>query len=115
MRPVRTSEDAPAYPAVVRAILADLRRLVETESPSSDLDAVEHSAHVVAELVYERLGRRPRTVCVTTIFEVFVHWAEESVRPSCERPMRAPDRSDIKGNRARAHGRRVGNIDNLLM
>ncbi|MET3953722.1 glutamate carboxypeptidase [Rhodococcus sp. OAS809] len=72
MRPVRTSEDAPAYPAVVRAILADLRRLVETESPSSDLDAVEHSAHVVAELVYERLGRRPEILCVQGVHHVLL-------------------------------------------
>ncbi|WP_193555835.1 M20/M25/M40 family metallo-hydrolase [Plantibacter flavus] len=40
-------------------MLADLQRLVETESPSGDHAAVAASAAVVAELVEQRLGRAP--------------------------------------------------------
>lgn len=72
MPSVHTSEDASTYPAGVRAILTDLRRLVETESPSSDLDAVEHSAHAVAELIFERLGRRPEILCVQGVHHVLL-------------------------------------------
>ncbi|MGW0703299.1 M20 family metallopeptidase [Streptomyces sp. NPDC002867] len=38
------------------AMLADLRRLVEVESPSRDLAALEESAEAVAEILEKRLG-----------------------------------------------------------
>ena len=38
------------------AMLADLRALVEAESPSLQLDAIEHSAAALAELIERRLG-----------------------------------------------------------
>jgi glutamate carboxypeptidase len=46
------------------ALLADLRELVECESPSSDLAAVERSADVVARLGTERLGVAPERIVV---------------------------------------------------
>ena len=46
------------------ALLADLRQLVECESPSSDLAAVERSADLVARLGTERLGEAPERIVV---------------------------------------------------
>lgn len=43
-------------------LLSDLRRLVEVESPSSDLAAVAEGARTVADVVEQRLGRRPETI-----------------------------------------------------
>lgn len=40
-------------------LLADIRELVEIESPSSDLDAVARSAEVVARLGAAHLGAPP--------------------------------------------------------
>ncbi|MGW5238726.1 M20 family metallopeptidase [Monashia sp. NPDC004114] len=45
-------------------LLADLRDLVECESPSSDLAAVERSADLVARLGTERLGLAPERIVV---------------------------------------------------
>lgn len=45
-------------------MLADLQRLIEVETPSHDLAAVARGAQVVADLVDERLGRRPETIVV---------------------------------------------------
>jgi glutamate carboxypeptidase len=46
------------------ALLADLRELVECESPSSDLAAVERSADVVARLGTDRLGAAPERIVI---------------------------------------------------
>ncbi len=46
------------------ALLADLRELVECESPSNDLAAVERSADLVARLGTERLGLAPERIVV---------------------------------------------------
>lgn len=48
--------------ALVPDLLSDLRRLVEVETPSSDLAAVAAGAAVVADVVEERLGARPETI-----------------------------------------------------
>ncbi|KRF41188.1 M20 family metallopeptidase [Terrabacter sp. Soil810] len=45
-------------------LLADLRELVECESPSDDLAAVERSADLVARLGTERLGLAPERIVV---------------------------------------------------
>jgi len=46
----------------VPQMLADLERLILRETPSSDLAAVAAGAADVADLVHERLGRRPELV-----------------------------------------------------
>ncbi|MDR1387412.1 MAG: M20/M25/M40 family metallo-hydrolase [Propionibacteriaceae bacterium] len=46
------------------ALLRDLVRLVECESPSGDLDALAAGADLVAELGQRRLGRPPESVTV---------------------------------------------------
>lgn len=79
MQSAHISEDASTYPAGVRSILTDLRRLVETESPSSDLEAVKHSTHVVAELINERLGRRPEILCVQGVHHVLMRGSNARV------------------------------------
>lgn len=48
----------------VPELLRDLERLVTTESPSDDHQAVATSAAVVAELLEQRLGRTPETIVV---------------------------------------------------
>ncbi|WP_298887844.1 M20/M25/M40 family metallo-hydrolase [uncultured Serinicoccus sp.] len=64
---MNTAPDTPApllaaADAMVPDLLADLRRLVEVESPSADLAAVAEGAAVVADVVEKRLGRRPETI-----------------------------------------------------
>lgn len=58
----------PGLPAAARErlpqMLADLQRLIEVETPSHDLVAVARGAEVVADLVEERLGRRPEPIVV---------------------------------------------------
>jgi hypothetical protein len=46
----------------LEVLLADLRTLVEVESPSLDLPAVEQSAATLAALIEERLGSPPELV-----------------------------------------------------
>ena len=46
------------------ALLADVRELVECESPSADLAAVAHSAEVVAAVGTRRLGVEPERIVV---------------------------------------------------
>ena len=53
-------------------VLDDLRRLVEVESPSLDLDAVAKSAAAVADLVERRLGSAP--TLVDSVAGPHVHW-----------------------------------------
>ena len=53
-----TLGDTPRVEPALDALLADLRELVECESPSDDLAAVERSADLVARLGTERLGAR---------------------------------------------------------
>jgi glutamate carboxypeptidase len=48
----------------LQEILADLRRLIECESPSSDLEAVARSADLVAEIGASRLGVAPERIVV---------------------------------------------------
>lgn len=43
-------------------MVADLRRLVECESPSADLTAVAHSAEVVADVGSRLLGADPEAI-----------------------------------------------------
>jgi acetylornithine deacetylase/succinyl-diaminopimelate desuccinylase-like protein len=43
-------------------MLADLRLLVEVESPSRDVDALTRSAAVLADVIERRLGTPPRLV-----------------------------------------------------
>ena len=45
-------------------MLADIRRLVECESPSADLDAVARSAALVAQIGTDLLGQAPETILV---------------------------------------------------
>jgi glutamate carboxypeptidase len=53
-----------ADPHVIDAMLADLRVLVECESPSSDLEAVARSAHLVATVGTRLLGSSPETLVI---------------------------------------------------
>lgn len=57
----------------VDAMLEDLRTLVETESPSRDLDALTASAKAVAAILENRLGGR--AVLVESEAGPHVHWA----------------------------------------
>lgn len=54
------------------AMLDDLRRLVDIESPSHDIPAVEASAAAVAELLERLTGRAP--VLVDSLVGPHVHW-----------------------------------------
>ncbi|MFK5584935.1 MULTISPECIES: M20 family metallopeptidase [unclassified Serinicoccus] len=54
-------------------LLSDLRRLVEVESPSSDLAAVAEGARTVADVVEERLGRRPETIVEEGVTHLLLH------------------------------------------
>jgi glutamate carboxypeptidase len=56
----------------VEAMLADLGRLVEIESPSHELAAVTTSARVLAQLIEERLGSAPELVAGPA--GPHVHW-----------------------------------------
>ncbi|MEU1665280.1 M20 family metallopeptidase [Streptomyces sparsogenes] len=60
-------------------LLDDLSRLVRTESPSTDLDAVSRSARVVAGLVDERIGRRPEILSVDGVDHVLLRGADPKV------------------------------------
>ncbi|MET9698496.1 M20 family metallopeptidase [Streptomyces sp. NPDC006529] len=60
-------------PVSVDAMLEDLRTLVETESPSRDLDALSASAKVVAAVIESRLGGQ--AVLVETGAGPHVHWS----------------------------------------
>ncbi len=51
-------------PEVTAALLADIRRLVECESPSSDLNAVARSADLVAEIGSALLGADPDRIVI---------------------------------------------------
>jgi glutamate carboxypeptidase len=53
-------------------MLDDLRRLVEVESPSHDLDAIDRSAAAVGELITRRLGSPPELV--GSVAGPHVHW-----------------------------------------
>ncbi|MEU8921271.1 M20 family metallopeptidase [Kitasatospora sp. NPDC048545] len=57
----------------VEEMLDDLRRLVEVESPSRDLEALRASAGVVAEMIERRLGGR--AVLVESRVGPHVHWS----------------------------------------
>lgn len=67
----------------LRVMLADLARLVRTESPSTDLDAVRVSAHGVADLVEERLARRPQVIAVDGVHHVILRGAQPRVLILC--------------------------------
>ena len=59
-----TPRAGPGLEDRLEDLLADLRELVECESPSSDLAAVERSANLVARLGTERLGIAPERIVV---------------------------------------------------
>lgn len=56
----------------LEAMLEDLRRLVEVESPSRDLDALEASAMVLSEVMTRVLGHEPRLIASPA--GPHVHW-----------------------------------------
>lgn len=56
----------------IDAVLSDLRSLVEVESPSHDLDAIEESARAVATVIEQRLGSPPQFVA--GVAGPHVHW-----------------------------------------
>lgn len=60
----------------IEAMLADLRRLVEVESPSRDIEALDRSAAVLAELIHGRLGSAPTIVAGPA--GPHVHWSGRS-------------------------------------
>ena len=59
-----TLSDTPRAEPALDELLADLRELVECESPSDDLAAVERSADLVARIGTERLGVAPERIVV---------------------------------------------------
>ena len=63
----------------LQLMLADLARLVRAESPSSDLEAVRRSARIMADLVLERLSRRPEIVDVDGVHHVLLRGADPRV------------------------------------
>ena len=69
--PVAPSHFAPARFSTDE-MLEDLRRLVEIESPSHDLDAIDRSAAAVNELITRRLGTAPEIVASAA--GPHVHW-----------------------------------------
>jgi glutamate carboxypeptidase len=65
-----------AHPSVdvsVEAMVADLRRLVDVESPSRDLEALAASAGVVVKILQSRLGGR--AVVIGSEAGPHVHWS----------------------------------------
>lgn len=48
-------------------MIADIRRLVETETPSSDHAAVAQGAADIADLIHQRLGVRPETIVIDRV------------------------------------------------
>lgn len=67
-------------PAVdLHEFLADLERLVQVESPSTDRGAVARSARVVADVVERRLGRRPEIVRVDGVDHVVLRGCDSQV------------------------------------
>ncbi|GAB2459891.1 M20 family metallopeptidase [Nocardioides hungaricus] len=83
MQSVPTSDhttcQGAAEPGQLPPLLEDLARLVRSESPSSDLDAVRRSARVVADIVEERLGRRPEIVSLGGVDHVLLRGADPKV------------------------------------
>src|SRR4029077_2071051 len=59
-----TVADVDLPPPDLEGILADLRELIECESPSSDLAAVAQSADLVARIGTTRLGVAPERIVV---------------------------------------------------
>lgn len=74
-----TTGQSAAEPGQLSQLLEDLSRLVRTESPSSDLDAVSRSARVVADIVHERLGRRPEVLSLEGVDHVLLRGADPKV------------------------------------
>jgi len=67
------STDSPTVDSLsVEAMLDDLRTLVEIESPSLDLHALQTSAEVLAAMI-ERLLGRPATL-IDSVAGPHVHW-----------------------------------------
>lgn len=69
----RNDATATAFGVSTDAMLADLRTLVEIESPSRDLDALAASAEAVATVVENRLGGQ--AVLIVNEGGTHVHWA----------------------------------------
>lgn len=70
---MKAMTNATADQVSLDAMLADLRTLVEIESPSLDLDALQHSAEAVASMI-ERLLGKPATL-VESAAGPHVHWS----------------------------------------
>jgi glutamate carboxypeptidase len=70
---VRTMKNVTAAQVSVDAMLDDLRTLVEIESPSLDLDALQRSADAIARMI-ERLLGTPATL-VESVAGPHVHWS----------------------------------------
>ena len=62
----------PIAPFDLDAVLGDLERLVNVESPSHDVDAIAASANAVADLITRRLGSPP--VLIDSVAGPHVHW-----------------------------------------
>jgi glutamate carboxypeptidase len=73
---IRTADGAAGFDAAafsLDAMLADLRTLVEIESPSLDLEALQESAEAVAELIERHLGGS--ATLVESPAGPHVHWS----------------------------------------
>ena len=91
-------------------LLADLRELVECESPSSDLAAVERSADLVARLGAERLGVAPERIVVDGVHHLRWRFGADGPTGSCV--LGAP-RHGVAARHARA-GSRSRSRDGVL-
>ncbi|MER7070264.1 M20 family metallopeptidase [Terrabacter sp. NPDC000476] len=75
-----TLDDTRRAGAALDALLADVRELVECESPSVDLAAVERSADLVARLGSERLGVAPERIVVDGVHHLRWRFGPASAR-----------------------------------
>ena len=71
--------DTPRTAPALDELLADLRELVECESPSSDLAAVERSSDLVARLGTKRLGVGPERIVLDGVHHL--RWRLGSTGP----------------------------------
>ncbi|MCI2264781.1 M20/M25/M40 family metallo-hydrolase [Sediminivirga luteola] len=70
----------PAAEARLEQMIADIRTLVEVETPSSDLEAVAAGAAEVARLMRERLGAGPETIVIDGVTHLRLRFGDGPAR-----------------------------------
>lgn len=70
----------PAAEAALPQILSDIERVISTETPSSDLDAVAAGAADFGALIGERLGREPETIVIDGVTHLRLRFGDGPAR-----------------------------------